>query len=71
MATIPTVVQNEPVITAAVLSTLVSNAVAIAVALGLDLSADLQTAILGFVNTALPVAFALVARSKVTPVNKV
>lgn len=59
---------REPLVTASFITALVTAVIALVVALGIDISDDQQTAILGLCAALAPVAVALLARSKVTPV---
>ena len=61
---------NEPVLTAASISAVVSAVLALLVAFGLDLSETQTAAILGVVGAVVPLVTAVVARAKVTPTSK-
>lgn len=62
--------KNEPVVTVASITALVAAVLALLVAFGLPLSNDEQQAILGLAAVVAPLVAALVARRKVTPVNR-
>lgn len=59
--------KNEPVLTVAGIQAAVAAVLGLLVAFGVELNADQQTAIIGVAAIVLPLAFAVWARSKVTP----
>lgn len=59
--------KNEPLVTRATITAVVTAALALLVAFGVDLSTAKQTAIIGAVAVAAPLVVALVTRHKVTP----
>jgi hypothetical protein len=61
---------NEPLWTVAGITAAVSAVIGLLTAFGLSLTETQSTAILGVVGVLAPVVVALVARSKVTPVEK-
>lgn len=61
---------NEPLWTVAGITAAVSALIALLTAFGLDLTEGQTNAILGAVAVLAPTVVALVARSKVTPVNR-
>jgi hypothetical protein len=62
--------KNEPLVTVATITALVTACIGLLTAFGLDLTSDQQTAILGVVAVVAPLVVAAFTRSKVTPVNK-
>lgn len=61
---------SEPLWTVAGLTAGVTALIALLTAFGLDLTEAQSTAILGVVAVVAPTVVALIARSKVTPVNR-
>lgn len=61
---------TEPLWTVAGITAAVTALIALLTAFGLDLTEAQSTAILGVVAVLAPTVVALVARSKVTPVNR-
>ena len=61
---------NEPLWTVAGITAAVTALIALLTAFGLDLTEAQSNAILGVVAVLAPTVVALVARSKVTPVNR-
>lgn len=62
--------KNEPVLTAAAVTPVAVAILGLLVAFGAPISDEQQTAILAVVGVVVPLASALYARSKVTPVAK-
>ena len=62
--------KNEPLVTVGGVTAAVAALLSVLVAFGVPLSDGQQTALLGLVGVLAPIAVALVARSKVTPVDK-
>jgi len=61
---------NEPLITVGGITAAVSALLALLVSFGVPLSDGQQTALLGLVGVLAPIAVALLARGRVTPVDK-
>ena len=62
--------RNEPVVTAAGVSAVITAAIALLVAFGVHVTANQSAAIVGFVGVVAPLVLAVVARARVTPVAK-
>lgn len=65
----PTITRREPLITTASITAAVTAVIGLLVSFGVPLTGDQQTAILGVVAVLAPLAVALVARHKVSPVD--
>lgn len=60
---------REPLITAGVVTAVVTSLLALVTSFGLDITDDQQAAILGFVAVAAPIVLALAVRPRVTPTS--
>ena len=61
---------NEPVLTVATFTSIVTAAVALLAAFGLPLTNEQRQAVIGFVAVVAPLVLAIIARKHVTPVRK-
>ena len=63
-------IKNEPVMTAAIGTALVTAVLFLLTSFGVNLTTDQQNAILGLAAIVLPLVFNWAARQRVTPVHK-
>jgi hypothetical protein len=62
--------QNEPVMTAGVITAIITAVITLLAAFGLDMTAEQQAAIIALAAIIIPIAANYLARAKVTPVHK-
>ena len=62
--------KNEPVVTVALITALITSLLAVVTSFGIPLTEDQQTAITGFIIAGVAVGGAFIARRYVTPVAK-